>query len=301
MMKFYSLRSFLFLFLFSVLIFSQLSCKKKEQALVSTDLKVNVRFFTNNYYADRYYDYSKYYETDSAAGANATVMLFRSLVDLEARVRPVATGKADGNGDLILRGIEPFAYFIYVSFDDTINYYDNSIGNNYLGDAMVEGGITGVSIPIYKMRPSKPQKIAMNYIEVIRYDTVSSGCSNDLKFVLYDDFDNPLDSTSDSKFCPTSATTSENAQKFYFGNGDYQTYPYADSLYDISKFGIDDYFKITLNESTDDGITFNTISSAYKYPSDFAKDNPYNIIPYPNRIRLWEDEHKIIYINWVWQ
>jgi hypothetical protein len=310
MIKLYSPKGFLLLFFLNVLIFSQLSCKKKEQAIIPTDLKVTARFYTNRSYADSYY--SKTDEIDSATGANVTVMLFRTLVDMEARVRPVLTGKTDGNGDLTLKGVDPFPYFVYVCYDDTTknSYYDNSIGNYNLGEAMVEGGITGVSIPIFKVRPSNPQKIGMNYVEVIRYDTLAArydttlkqnlpgGCSNYLKFMLYDQYNDsiPLDSTrsdSFSQFCPKSSTTSENAQKFYFNH--------LDSLYDISSFGDNNYFKLVTFESSNPDSLFNRTDSIFLYPSVVFKDNHYKFLPYPTRVRIKENEHKIIDINWAWK
>ncbi|MFL5729105.1 MAG: hypothetical protein ACJ75J_06405 [Cytophagaceae bacterium] len=296
MTKFYSPRGFLFLSFFTLLILSQLSCKKKEQASISTDLKVNVRFFTNYSYDDPYYYKSD--EEDSTVGANATIMLFKTVVDMQAKVRPVLTAKTDANGEVTIKGIEPFPYFVYVFYDDNVYYYDNSVRNYNMGDAMVEGGLTGISIPIFKKRPSDPLSLGMNFVEVVKYDTLAGGCSKYLKFVLYDSYESPLDSTvvdSYSQFCPKSSLTSDNATRFYF--------EHADSLQDLTYFGYTfGYFELIAFESAD----FNTqpfvpVDTIYLTPGYVFKDNPYKNLPYPERVRMWQDAHKTVDINLTWK
>jgi hypothetical protein len=248
------------LFIFILILF--LGCGKKHDFKQSTDLNVTIEI-------------NDQYSSNTFVGSNVNVNLYKSRVDMETRLRPVASGITNSEGKVVFNGLEPFSYFIHAYYEDSLDYYDNSIGNNQLSDIMVEGALTVVKIPIYYTRPSSPTSFTAKYIEILKYDTQKDSCSRDFFVEMDDDNSTLLDVTDTVYYCYDNFNT--HVKYATFNN------------HDPNVFNSYGYFEFTLNDTTALGQgSYSAIDTYYFYPVDYEKGNYNNYPSYPTRLRLWE-------------
>ncbi|MBY0427544.1 MAG: hypothetical protein K2Q22_18050 [Cytophagales bacterium] len=182
---------FLLLLLFSGSLFFT-SCANRNAETLSTELRINIAQAING---------------DSLVKEGVVVELYRNEADLQLRSLPVTSAKTNASGQVVFKNLRAVQYYVYAYIDEGGYRYDNSQGEYSLDEDLIEGSITVAKVYIAKSRPVVPTTMTLQYIEVLRFDTVNvfktlgSHCSDSLRFFLkgYDSnglaISSPLDSS----------------------------------------------------------------------------------------------------------
>lgn len=262
------------LLLMAVAIISN-SCHDTTEAL-STELRVSVTSGGN-------------------AQSGATVKLYRTQTDMEARVRPVDSATTSSSGTVAFKNLQSVQYYIHTYYDDGTTYYDNSSKEFNVLDDLIDGAITNVSIPIEAARPSTPTKLVINSVEVIRFDTTewsrqqSKNCSKDLIVQL---------TAEKNVGSPLVVSTSQTATFCYY-QGLALNIPTVDfdspvelALNTYNAAYLDYFYYDNTNTFTQIPITGIAASISAVIFSDFIKGSGLKGEAYPVRLRAFEAEVK---------
>lgn len=101
---------------------------------------------------------------------NATVVLYRSKTDFEARKSIVAIAKTNENGVVWLRGLEDVNYYIYASHERNGVLYDNSTADYNMGQELVDGALTEVQLVVRPKRPINPTDVTVESVWLMDYE-----------------------------------------------------------------------------------------------------------------------------------
>lgn len=152
------------------------SCNNRNNEVLSTELRVNIQKIATN--------------GDTALKGGVVVELYRNQADMQMRRLPVASATTNSSGQAVFKNLKTVEYYVYAYVDEGDRRYDNSLGEIRLLDDLVEGSITVVTVYISNARPVRPSQMTLQYVEVIKFDTVNlyksigKHCSDSLRFFL---------------------------------------------------------------------------------------------------------------------
>lgn len=109
---------------------------------------------------------------------NATVVLYRSRLDFEARVNPIASATADAEGIAAFSNLEAVEYYVYAFYVSGGQVFDNSTSNFRIGEVLVENALSIVQVRTKQKRPLNPTKITVQEIWVMDFPTIDTNATN---------------------------------------------------------------------------------------------------------------------------
>lgn len=128
------------------------ACDGNSEFTLRTELLIEVRDDTGNPQAD------------------AVVTLYRSLLDLETRVQPIATATSNADGIAYFEDVESEIYYVLATYDDGQIFYDNR-GDHAIGPPLVEGSVSYYFTLLSERRPSQPSDFVISEVWIMSYPT----------------------------------------------------------------------------------------------------------------------------------
>ncbi len=118
---------------------------------------------------------------------NATVVLYRSQTDFEARKSAVAVAKTNENGVVWFQGLQDVNYYIYASHERNGRLHDNSTADFNMGQELVSGALTEVDLVVRPARPLNPTDVTVESVWLMDYETdLDSTKRLSMEFFLWD-------------------------------------------------------------------------------------------------------------------
>jgi len=260
-----------------------ISCNNRNTDPLTTELRVNVKLING---------------VDSLPKGGVTVELYGSQTDMQLRKQRKYVATTDFSGAAVFKGVRTAQYYVYAYFDNNDFRYDNSKGQNNLYEDLVEGSITVANIFIAQARPINPTQITVEYVEVLKYDTVRNykdlglQCSDSLRFYL---------KVLDSNF---SQYLVDSSSSYYLGNRfDYCNFCYKrgvppfspewQSYFNVNTISITDFISLSIEVKLKKSVSPYSIEKVDFGPhsapinfSEYKNNNTNGYSAYPTRFRV---------------
>lgn len=259
------------------------SCNNKNSEPLSTELRVNIKQISGN---------------DTLPKGGVTVELYGNQTDMQLRKQRKYVATTDFSGVAIFKGIRSSQYYVYAFFDNTESRFDNSKGQNNLFEDLIEGSITVANLTISKSRPINPTTVTIEYVEVLKYDTVRNyknlglQCSDSLRFFL------KVQDAGYNSYLVDSSTSNYLGATFKYCNFCYKKgvppdYPEWRSYFGVNTISINDFISLSISAKLKKSIPPYTISqvdfgdaNVIINFSEYKNNNTNGYAVYPTRFRV---------------